>query len=71
MTNEATILDYLKAFGIPEVKAFGEYKNYNILIMELLGPSLENLFHLKNRKFSLKNSMHIRSSNVRPNRICP
>ena len=54
MTNEATILDYLKAFGIPEVKAFGEYKNYIILIMELLGPSLENLFHLKNRKFSLK-----------------
>ena len=54
MTNEATILDYLKAFGIPEVKTFGEYKNYNILIMELLGPSLENLFHLKKRKFSLK-----------------
>ena len=45
---------HIKAFGIPEVKSFGHNQNFNILIMELLGPSLENLFQLNNQKFSLK-----------------
>ena len=33
---------------------FGNTKDYNILIMELLGPSLETLFQSLNKKFSLK-----------------
>ena len=33
---------------------FGSTKDYNILIMELLGPSLESLFQSQNKKFSLK-----------------
>jgi len=51
---ETCILNHLRAFGLPEVKAFGCNDDYNILIMELLGHSLENLFQAKNRKFSLK-----------------
>ena len=51
---ETCILNHLRAFGLPEVKAFGCNDDYNILIMELLGHSLENLFQSKNRKFSLK-----------------
>ena len=36
------------------MKTFGYNSNYNILIMELLGPSLENLFQKNNKKFSIK-----------------
>jgi len=36
------------------MKTFGYNSHYNILIMELLGPSLENLFQKLNKKFSLK-----------------
>ena len=51
---EAYILSKLKAFGIPEIKIFGCNSDYNILIMELLGNSLENLFQSQNKSFSLK-----------------
>ena len=57
MKNEACILNHLKAFGLPEVKNFGTNNDYNILIMELVGHSLENLFQSQNRKFSLKTTL--------------
>ena len=36
------------------MKTFGYNSKYNILIMELLGQSLENLFQAQNRSFSIK-----------------
>ena len=36
------------------MKTFGYNSTYNILVMELLGPSLENLFEKLNKKFSIK-----------------
>ncbi|KAK6911920.1 Protein kinase domain, partial [Dillenia turbinata] len=40
--------------GIPDVKWFGVEGDYNVLVMDLLGPSLEDLFNFCSRKLSLK-----------------
>ena len=40
--------------GIPEFYWFGIENNFNILVTQLLGPSLEDLFNFCRRKFSIK-----------------
>lgn len=44
---------YLEA-GIPNAKWSGVEGEYNVLVMDLLGPSLEDLFNFCSRKLSLK-----------------
>ncbi|XP_030382394.1 casein kinase I-like [Scaptodrosophila lebanonensis] len=40
--------------GIPRIRYYGNEKNFNILVMDLLGPSLEDLFNACTRHFTIK-----------------
>ena len=53
LENEASIMDYLKGPNIPYVKLYGSTSEYNILVMQLLGKSLENIFNIR-KIFSIK-----------------
>ena len=53
LESEAEIMSYLKGPNIPYVKSYGYSGDYNILVMQLLGQSLEDLFE-ERKKFSIK-----------------
>ena len=40
--------------GVPKMYHYGVEGDYNVLVMDLLGPSIEDLFEYCWRKFSLK-----------------
>ena len=40
--------------GFPFAKSYGEHGNFNVLVMQLLGKSLDNIFEEHNKKFSIK-----------------
>ncbi len=45
--------------GVPKVYYYGQYGDYNILVMDLVGPSLDELFEYCNSKLSLDAVLHI------------
>ena len=54
MEHEYCVLKQLEGgVGIPRALWFGRESAYHVLVIDLLGPSLQDLFLAHNRKFSL------------------
>ena len=54
LETEAYRLLYIQGEGIPKIYCYGNNQTHNILVQELLGKSLEELFNQCNKRFSLK-----------------
>lgn len=53
--EEAKLLkQFNNEFGFPKFIWYGKEGNYQIMVLEMLGPSIEDLFNYCGRKFSLK-----------------
>jgi len=52
--------------GIPQVYYFGQEGLHNILVIDLLGPSMEDLFDMCGRKFSVKTCAMVAKQMVSP-----
>lgn len=61
-----SISNLIDSAGIPNVYYFGQEGLHNILVIDLLGPSLEDLFDHCNRRFSIKTVVMVAKQMVGP-----
>ena len=60
LETEGYIMNYLKGPGIPQFKTYSSTNDYNILVMQLLGKSLEGLLSIsKNKSFTIRTVCNI------------
>ena len=57
--SEAKIINSLQGPGIPKIFWYGNEGHFNIMIQELLGSSLEEVFNKNDRRFSIKSILNI------------
>ena len=55
-------------FGVPKIHWLAIEAEFNIMVMDLLGPSLNDLFNYCSKKFSLKTTLMLADQMV--NLIC-
>lgn len=53
---------------MPSLRWYGVEGEYNVMVIDLLGPSLEDLFNFCSRKFSLKTVLMLADQMVRARR---
>ncbi|KAM8703537.1 hypothetical protein ACLKA7_008199 [Drosophila subpalustris] len=58
LPREAKIYNILRGgVGFPRIRYFGTEGSYNVLVVDLLGPTLEDLLNFCSRNFSLKTTL--------------
>eukprot|EP00736_Rhodelphis_marinus_P014572 Rmarinus@m.2 len=58
LRTEANVYKLLIPFhGFPSIRYFGQEGDFNVLVLDLLGPSLEDLFNFCKRRFSMKTTL--------------
>lgn len=63
---ESKLYKYLQGHcGIPNIRWYGTERDHNVLVMDLLGPSLEDLFNFCKRRFSLKTVLMLADQMIR------
>lgn len=59
------IAHLISKVGLPKLYYFAQEGDYNVMVIDLLGPSLEDLFEYCRRKFTLKTVLMIAIQMVR------